>query len=101
MIARWEVEQALQCRKYEALELMEVLDICLQSPFFVYIKVIYKQSFGYPKDSPLSQIIANMAMEEIEQTALNTYLKPPSLWVRYVDDVFSIMEKTEVESFQN
>ena len=33
-------------------------------------------------------------MEEIEQTALNTYLKPPSLWVRYVDDVYAIMEKT-------
>ena len=40
-------------------------------------------------------------MEEIEQTVLNTYLKLPSLWVRYVDDVYAIMEKTEVESFHN
>ena len=40
-------------------------------------------------------------MEEIEQTALNTYLKLPSLWLRYVNDVYAIMEKTEVESFHN
>ena len=51
--------------------------------------------------SLLSPIIANMVMEEIEQAALNTYLKPPSLWVRYVDDVYAIMENTEIESFHN
>ena len=51
--------------------------------------------------SLLSVIIANMVMEEIEQTAIKTYLKPPSLWVRYVDDVCSIVEKTEVESFHD
>ena len=45
--------------------------------------------------------IANLAMEEIEQTALNTYLNPPSFLVRYVDDVYAIMEKTEVESFHD
>ena len=51
--------------------------------------------------SPLSPIIANMAVGEIEQTALNTYLNPLSLWVRYVDDVHAIMEKTEVELFHD
>ena len=49
--------------------------------------------------SPLSPIIANMVMEEIEQTVLNTYLNPSSLWLCYVDDVYAIMEKTEVEPF--
>ena len=67
----------------------------------MYIDVIYKQIFGYPMGSPLSPMIANMVMEEIEQTALNTYLRAPSLWVRYVHDVYTIMEKTEVESFHN
>ena len=40
-------------------------------------------------------------MVEIEQTALNTYLNPPSLWLCYVDDVHAIMEKTEVEPFHD
>ena len=83
-------------------QLMEALDICLQSSFFVYNDVIYKQIFGCPLGSPLSPItIANTVMEEIEQTALNTYLNPPSLWLRYVDDVYAIMEKTEVEPFHD
>ena len=51
--------------------------------------------------SSLSPVITNMVMEEIEQLVLNTYLKPPSLWVRYVDDVYAIMKKTEVEFFRN
>ena len=67
----------------------------------MYNDVIYKHIFGCPMDSSLSPIIANMVMDEIEQTALNTYLNPPSLWLRYVDDVHAIMEKTEVERFHD
>ena len=82
-------------------ELMEALNICLQSSFFVYNDFIYKQIFGCPMGTPLSPIIANMVMKEIEQTALNTYLNPPSLWLRYVDDVYAIMKKTEVKPFHD
>ena len=45
-------------------ELIEALDICLQSWFSVYNDVIYKQIVGCPKGSPLSPIIANMFMED-------------------------------------
>ena len=82
-------------------ELTEALDIWLQSSFFVYNDAIYEHIFGCPMSSPFSPIIANMVMEEIEQTALNTYLNPPCLWVRYVDDMYGIMEKTEVELFHD
>ena len=83
------------------LEIMKALDMCSQLSFFVCSDVIYKQIFGCPTGSPLSPTIANMVLEEIEQTALNTYLNPPSLWARYVDDVYAIMEKAEVESFHD
>ena len=82
-------------------EHMEALNICLPSSFFVFNDIIHKQVSGCSLGSSLSPIIANMVMEEIEQTALNTYLKPPSLWLRYVDGVYATMEKTEVESFLN
>ena len=82
-------------------ELTEALDIWLQSSFFVYNDAIYEQIFGCPMSSSFSPIIANMVMEEIEQTAFNTYLNPPCLWVRYVDDMYAIMEKTEVELFHD
>ena len=82
-------------------ELMEASDICLQLSFFVYNDVVYRQIFGCLVGSPLLPLIANMVMEEIEQKALNTHLKPPSLWVRYADDMYAVMEKTELESFHN
>ena len=47
------------------------------------------------------KLLGMYVVEEIEQTALNTYLKPPSLWVRYADDVYVILEKTEVECFHD
>ena len=47
------------------------------------------------------KLLGMYVVEEIEQTALNTYLKPSSLWVRYADDVYVILEKTEVEFFHD
>ena len=80
---------------------MKALDICLQSSFFVYNDVIYKQIFGCPMGSLLSPILANIVINKIEQTALNLYLKSLSFCIRYVDDVYAIMEKTEVEPFHD
>ena len=42
-----------------------------------------------------------MVMEKIKKTALNMYLKPPSLWVRHGDGVYAIIKKNEVEFFHN
>ena len=53
--------------------------------------VIYKQIFGCALGSPLSSIIENVVMKEIEQTALSTCYKPQSLLVRYVDDLYAII----------
>ena len=52
-------------------ELIEVLDICLQS-FFGWNEAINKQIFSCPMGFSLSSITSNMVMEEIEETALNT-----------------------------
>jgi len=73
-------------------ELTEALDICFNFSYFTYNDTIYKQVFGTPVDSPLSPIIANMVMEDLKQRALATFHTPPSTWVRYVDDVYAIME---------
>ena len=54
--------------------------------------------FGTPM-APLSPIIANMLMEDLEQRALTIFPNPPSIWVRYVDDVYAIMETEHIESF--
>ena len=40
--------------------------------------------------SPISPLIANIFMEELEVKALSSTPHPPSLWLRFVDDTFVI-----------
>ncbi len=49
--------------------------------------------------SPVSPIVANLCMEEIEDLALSTSSMPPKKWFRYVDDVFSIIKKHALTNF--
>ena len=48
---------------------------------------------------PISPIIANLFMEDLETGALNTSQHPPSLWKRYVDDTLTIIKKDHKDTF--
>ena len=49
--------------------------------------------------SPVSPVVANLCMEEIEETAIASTPIPPKIWKRYVDDSFCIIKKNAVTSF--
>ena len=48
--------------------------------------------------SPVSAVIANLVMEDVEQRALASSPVKPLFWRRYVDDVISAVSKNEVEN---
>ena len=48
--------------------------------------------------SPVSPIVANLFMEDLENKALATSSHPPSLWKRFVDDTFIIIKKSHKDS---
>ena len=50
-------------------------------------------------ESPFSQIVANLFMEDLEVQAIKTSSTPPALWKRYVDDTFTIIKKENRNSF--
>ena len=50
-------------------------------------------------DLPISLIIANLFMEDLETSALHTSQQPPSLWKRYVDDTLTIIKKDNKDAF--
>ena len=49
--------------------------------------------------SPISPLVANLFMEEIEVQAISTSTTPPTLWKRFVDDTFTIIKKNNRDSF--
>ena len=48
--------------------------------------------------SPMSPIVANLFMEDLEVKALATSPHQPSLWKRFVDDTFIIIKKAHKDS---
>ena len=54
---------------------------------------------GAAMGSPLSPIVANIFMEQFEKEALETAPHPPSLWKRFVDDTFVILEAKYKDEF--
>jgi len=77
-------------------DLIKGLEICLNSTNFTFRGKHYKQVFGIAMGSPVSWVVANLVMENIETRALETFADPPRLWKRYVDDTFVIMKKIKV-----
>ena len=47
--------------------------------------------------SPLSPVIANIYMQDLECRILTTVPLKPSLWLRYVDDTFDIWKHGDRE----
>ena len=49
--------------------------------------------------SPVSIVVAEIVMQNIEEQALSTYTKTLPLWLRYVDDTFTAVHKDEINTF--
>ena len=80
-------------------EIMNALDLCLNNTYLCFRKKFYRQIFGVAMGSPISVIVANLVMESIENKMLKDFASPPRIWLRYIDDTFVVLKKTEVVSF--
>ncbi|XP_018364720.1 PREDICTED: uncharacterized protein LOC108762281 [Trachymyrmex cornetzi] len=78
-------------------EFLKAVQLILDSTYFTFDKQIYKQTFGTPMGSPLSPIIADMVMQDLESRVLSTIEFPVLFYYRYVDDIVLCLPTTEVE----
>ena len=78
--------------------LMSLIKLCLSTTHFKFRDKNYELTDGLPMGCPASPSIANMFMIKLEETALDTFTgRRPRIWLRYVDDIFSIIKKNLVK----
>ena len=79
-------------------DIVELLNFILTTTYFVLRGQVYQQKFGTAMGSPVSPIVANLFMEDLEQRAMETAPDDlrPKLWKRYVDDTLEVIRRGKV-----
>ena len=78
---------------------LDLLEFLLRTTFFIFNGTYYQQAEGVAMGGSPSSIVAEIYMPGTETTALTTTSYPPKVWERHVDDVFSIIRKSNLHDF--
>jgi hypothetical protein len=79
-------------------QLLDLLKFVLTSTAFRFKGSFYKQLNGTPMGSPISCVVAELAMERIESVALRSLIVQPALYRRFVDDSFFLISDDTVDT---
>ena len=77
-----------------------LLEFCFSTTNFKYNGKHFKQIFGTATGSPVSAVMANLIIEDLEEKALSSIVLKPLCWKRYVDDMSSAIGSSEVVPLQ-
>ena len=78
-------------------EFIIAVRLVLHSTFFTFNNIIYQQTYGTPMGSPLSPVIADIVMQDIENKALETLGSKLPFYFRYVDDIACAVPNNLIE----
>ena len=71
--------------------IVQLLRFCLKSTAFQYKGTHYKQLDDIATGSPVSRVIADVFMENLEDIAFKTGDVEPRVWRQFVDDVIAVV----------
>ena len=83
-------------------EIISLLELCLNATYLQFRGSYYHQVHGTAMGSPVSVVVANLVMEDVEQRALVTFTgEKPRFWKRYVDDTFTAIKLNLLQEFHD
>lgn len=68
-------------------EFISAFRFVMDSTYFNFNSTIYKQTFGTPMGSPLSPVIADITLQDLERGVIETFPFNIPFFFRYVDDI--------------
>ncbi|XP_011859448.1 PREDICTED: uncharacterized protein LOC105556944 [Vollenhovia emeryi] len=77
-------------------QLLHVIKLILESTSFRFCGKYYEQVFGSPMGSPLSPILADIVMDDLETQCLQSLNFNITTFHRYVDDIFTIVPTSKI-----
>lgn len=98
VIDNWLLTQDISAEKMKLYS--ELTKTCMEQNEFQYDNRFYKLSHGTCMGNPLSCFVSNAFVGHLE-TKLASSNKFPKIWHRYVDDIFTIMKRHEVQPVLN
>jgi len=82
-------------------EFLKALKLILESTYFKFNNIIYKQKFGTPMYSPLSPIIAEIVLQDLEMKALKLLNIEIPFYHRYIDDITMAAPRPKINECLN
>ncbi|XP_020295370.1 uncharacterized protein LOC109860580 [Pseudomyrmex gracilis] len=80
---------------------IRALEFVLSSTFFDFNGITYQQTFGTPMGSPLSPIIVDIVLQDLETHCLNSLNITPPFYFRYVDDILMAAPREHIDPIFN
>lgn len=80
---------------------IDITEFVLNSTYFSYKNKYYKQKFGVAMGSPVSAVMTNLVMADLESSVISKNEKIISFYQRFVDDIIICANKDQIENIRN
>ena len=80
-------------------KVLDLVNLVLTTTWYTFNSRIYKRTDDVDMGGPATSTTAEIYMQSHEHTAIFTALRPPIVWKRFADDIYSIFERTHLGNF--
>ena len=78
-------------------EYLHVIKYILNNNFFQFNEKFYRQTFGSAIGNPISPILSDIVLEDLESYCISKLQSKPLFYFRYVDDIVLCIHKNNID----